>query len=84
MDILVSFQTSVAELENVKLKLVEVKDKYVKLSVDLADMKEVLGRFMVERSFIDRMSKASCAEVNYLFYFFQFFLFLNNNVKHLH
>ena len=46
MDILVSFQTSVAELENVKLKLVEVKDKYVKLSADLANMKEVFEWFM--------------------------------------
>ena len=71
-------------LENVKLGLDEMKDKYAKLSADLADLKEVLGGFMAERSFIDRMSKASCVEVNYLFYFFQFLLFLNNNVKHLH
>ena len=66
------------------MELAEIKGKYVKLSVNLADMKEVLGGFMAERSFIDRMSKASCVEVNYLFYFFQFLLFLNNNVKHLH
>ena len=61
-----------------------MKDKYAKLSADLADMKEVLGGFMAERTFIDRMSNAPCDEVNYLFYFFQFLLFLNNNVKHLH
>ena len=30
------------ELENVKLELAEIKDKYAKLSADLADMKEVL------------------------------------------
>ena len=47
-----------AELENDKLELAEMKDKYAKLSTDLADMKEVLWGFMVERSFIDRMSKA--------------------------
>ena len=73
-----------AKLENVKLELAEMKDKYAKLSADLADMKEVLGGFMAERSFIDRMSKAPCDEVNDLFYFFHFLLFLNNNVKHLH
>ena len=31
-----------AELEIVKLELAEMKDKYAKLSADLADMKEVL------------------------------------------
>ena len=59
-----------AELENVKLELAKMKDKYAKLSVDLTDMKEVLGGFMAESSFIRRMSKASRDEVNYLFYFF--------------
>ena len=60
----------------------EMKDKYAKLSTDLADMKEILGGFMAERSFIDRMSRAPSDEVNYLFYFFQYLSFLNNNVKH--
>ena len=60
-------------LENIKLELAEMKDKYAKLSADLADMKEVLGGFMAESSFIHRMSKAPCDEVNYLFYFFSFF-----------
>ena len=59
-----------AELKNVNLELAEMKDKYAKLSADLADMKEVLGGFMAERSFIDTMSKAPCDKVNYLFYFF--------------
>ena len=72
------------ELENVKLELVEMKDKYVKLSADLPDMKQVLGGFMTERSFIDRMSKPSCDEVNYLFYFYEFLSFLNNTEKHLY
>ena len=59
-----------AEFESVKLELSEMKDKYAKLSVDFGDMKEVLWGFMVERNFIDRMSKAPCDEVNYGFYFF--------------
>ena len=42
-----------AELENVKLELAEMKDKYAKLSTYLTDMKEVLVGFMTERSFID-------------------------------
>ena len=52
---------------SVKLELAEIKDKYAKLSADLADIKEVLGGFMAERSFIDWMSKAPCDEVNCLF-----------------
>ena len=31
------------ELENVKLELAEMKNRYAKLSADLADTKEVLG-----------------------------------------
>ncbi|KAH7677328.1 hypothetical protein IHE45_07G076500 [Dioscorea alata] len=46
-----------AELENVKLELAEMKDKYEKLSLDFAEMKELFGGFMAERSFNDRMSK---------------------------
>ncbi|XP_039133223.1 uncharacterized protein LOC120270271 [Dioscorea cayenensis subsp. rotundata] len=52
-----------AELENVKLELAEMKDKYEKLSSDLADMKELFGGFMAERSLNDRMSKAPAEEV---------------------
>lgn len=47
-----------AELENVKLEIDEMKDKYANLSSDLANIREVLGGFMVEGSFTDRMSKA--------------------------
>ena len=47
-----------------------MKDKYAKLSADLANMKEVLIGLMVKRNFIDMMSKAPNQKVNYLFYFF--------------
>ena len=59
-------------MRNVKLESAEIKDKYAKLSADLADMKEVLWGFIAERGFIDRITKAPCDEVNYLYYFSSF------------
>ena len=69
--ILVSYQSSLsqsasttksnkkAELKKIKLELVEIKNKYARLSVDLAHMKKVFEGFMIKRTFIDMMSKDS-------------------------
>ena len=71
VSILVSYQNSLAqsasttksnekaELKKIKLELVEIKNKYARLSVDLAHMKEVFEGFMIKRTFIDMMSKDS-------------------------